>query len=94
LKLHDLFASKAHSKILQFLLENPGKAFSLRYLARATGVAPSTAIIVVNNFERLGLVYQRRLRSVKMIMLNPENPVAGNLMQLVELLRRYESASS
>ncbi|MEM4304163.1 MAG: hypothetical protein QXQ70_09775, partial [Candidatus Caldarchaeum sp.] len=59
----------------------------------ATGVAPSTAIIVVNNFERLGLVYQRRLRSVKMIMLNPENPVAGNLVQLVQLLRGYEPAS-
>ncbi|MEM0348920.1 MAG: winged helix-turn-helix domain-containing protein [Candidatus Caldarchaeum sp.] len=93
MKLHDLFASKAHSKILQFLLENPGKAFSLRYLARATGLAPSTVIIVVNNFEKLGIVYQRKLRSVKMIMLNPENPVAGNLVQLVELLRGYEPGS-
>ncbi len=93
MKLHDLFASKAHSKILQFLLENPGKAFSLRYLARATGLAPSTVIIVVNNFEKLGIVYQRKLRSVKMIMLNPENPVAGSLVQLVELLRGYEPNS-
>ncbi|MCS7133946.1 MAG: MarR family transcriptional regulator [Candidatus Caldarchaeum sp.] len=90
MKLSDLFASKAHSKVLQFLLEHPGKAFSLRYLARATGVAPSTVGIVVNNLEKHGLVYQQRLRVVKMIMLNPQHPVTEGLLQL---LQRIQSIS-
>jgi hypothetical protein len=38
LLLEDLFASKAHAKVLQYLIDNPGKGFSLRYLARVTGV--------------------------------------------------------
>jgi hypothetical protein len=32
LLLEDLFASKAHAKVLQYLIDNPGKGFSLRYL--------------------------------------------------------------
>ncbi|MEM1947864.1 MAG: helix-turn-helix domain-containing protein [Candidatus Caldarchaeum sp.] len=87
LKLDEVFASRAHAKVLQFLLENPGKAFSLRYLARVTGVAPSTVGIVIDNYEKLGIILLRKLPSVNMIMLNHENPVTQALLQLVERIR-------
>ncbi|MEM1942505.1 MAG: helix-turn-helix domain-containing protein [Candidatus Caldarchaeum sp.] len=87
MRLDKVFASKAHATVLQFLLDNPGRAFSLRYIARATGVAPSTVAIVVNNLERAGIVYQQRLNTVKMITLNPESPVAQELARLVEKIR-------
>ncbi|MDW7977232.1 MAG: helix-turn-helix domain-containing protein [Candidatus Caldarchaeum sp.] len=87
LRLDEVFASKAHATVLQFLIENPGKGFSLRYIARATGVAPSTVGIVVNNLERVGLVLQRRLYAVKLIALNHENPIAQELAKLVEKIR-------
>jgi DNA-binding MarR family transcriptional regulator len=94
LLLEDLFASKAHAKVLQYLIDNPGKGFSLRYLARVTGVAPSTVGMVVNNLERTGLVYQRKLRAVKLIALNPANPVAEILQQLSQALRRWPPQDS
>ncbi|MEM1946905.1 MAG: helix-turn-helix domain-containing protein [Candidatus Caldarchaeum sp.] len=87
MKLDEIFASKAHATVLQFLLDNPNKGFSLRYIARATGIAPSTVGIVVNNLERIGIVYQRRLRAVKLIALNPDSVLAKGLTQLLQLLR-------
>jgi len=87
MRLEEIFASKAHSKILQFLLDNPGKGFSLRYIARVTGVAPSTVGLVITNLERKGLVKQAKLQQVKLIMLNHEHPIVQNLTQLVEELR-------
>lgn len=87
LKLDEVFASRAHAKVLQFLLENPGKAFSLRYLARVTGVAPSTVGIVVDNYQKLGIILLRKLPSVNMIMLNSENPVTQALLEFVERIR-------
>jgi len=94
MRLEDLFASKAHAKVLQYLLDNPRKGFSLRYLARVAGVAPSTVGVVVNNLERTGVVYQRKLRSAKLIALNPSNPVTETLQQLVSTLSRLQDKDS
>ncbi|MDJ0270766.1 MAG: helix-turn-helix domain-containing protein [Aigarchaeota archaeon] len=87
MKLDEIFASKAHAKLIQFLIENRGKGFSQNHLARMTGLAPSTVARVTANLENLGLIQSANLEGVKLITLRRETKLAQALTTLHEELR-------
>jgi len=91
MKLEELFASKAHAKLIQFMLENADKGFSQNHLARMTGLAPSTVARVCSNLESLGLVESYLLEGVKLIMLKRNSHIARALAAFHEKTRTMET---
>lgn len=93
MNLEEVFPSRAHARILDFLLENLGRGFSQRHIARVTGLSPSTVGLVVNNLQRLGIADQRNLGNVKLIFLRPETPLTKTLVSMYSQLKQIGRAN-
>jgi DNA-binding IclR family transcriptional regulator len=86
MNLEDVFKSKAHARVLDFLLGNQDRGFSQRYIARMTGLAPSTVGLVLETLEKIGLVHQHSLGQVKLITLRQDTEIAKTLASLYTML--------
>jgi len=90
MRLEDIFKSKAHSRVLDFLLSNRGRGFSQRHIARMTGLAPSTVGIVLTTLEKIGLIHQQSLGPVKLIILREDTEIAKTIASLHSTLEHIE----
>ncbi len=91
MRLEDIFKSKAHARVLDFLLSNRGRGFSQRYIARMTGLAPSTVGLVLETLEKIDLVNQHNLGQVKLITLRQDTEIAKTLANLYTILERIQT---
>ncbi|MEM4298480.1 MAG: helix-turn-helix domain-containing protein [Nitrososphaerota archaeon] len=90
MNLEEIFPSKAHARVIDFLLANSGKGFSQRYIARVTGLSPSTVGIVVNHLHRLGIAHQHTLGNVKLIAVRQDTPLAKTLATIHTQLKQIQ----
>ena len=71
--LTEIFASRKHTELLEFLLENRDKIFTQSKLSEYLRCSPSTISRVVDNLKREGIILEERLGTqLKIIALNLE----------------------
>lgn len=87
-RLTDIFQSKAQVKLVQHLLENPGKVFNQSTLARFLEISPSTVARIIEPLAEHGLVlFDRYERGMKILALNQDSQKTKLLMEFYEKLR-------
>ncbi len=90
-ELEEIFESKAQTKVLQFLLENKGKAFNLSEIAEQVEVAHSTVGRVIKQLLDQELVEEiTRWKQMRIIRLNEENEKAKILLKFLEDIKRLK----
>lgn len=89
----ELFESAAQVKILQFLLENKGKAFNLSEIAERTKVAHSTVGRVIKQLLDQDLVEEiTRWKQMRIVRLNEESEKAKILLKFLEDIKKLKKA--
>jgi len=87
-KLTDIFQSRAQVRLVQHLLENPGKVFNQSTLAGFLEVSPSTVARIIEPLVQHGLVlFDRYERGMKILALNQENQKTRLLVEFYERLK-------
>jgi uncharacterized membrane protein len=88
-RLVTLFASKAQTKLLQYLLEHSGSIFNQALLARRLGLSPTTIARVLEPLVDEGIIKCERVGGqMKIIALNDENEKTRVLVEFNERLRQ------
>jgi len=86
--LTDIFQSRAQVKLVQHLLQNPGKVFNQSTLARFLDVSPSTVARIVEPLVKHGIVlFDRYEGGMKILALNQDSQKAKLLLDFYERLR-------
>jgi len=92
-ELEEIFGGKAQTKVLQFLLENRGKAFNLSEIAEKVEVAHSTVGRVVKQLLDQELVEEiTRWKQMRIVRLNEENETTKILLKFLEDIKRVKEA--
>jgi DNA-binding MarR family transcriptional regulator len=87
-RLTDIFQSKAQVKLVQHLLENPGKVFNQSTLAGFLEISASTVARIIEPLAQHGLVlFDRYERGMKILALNQDSQKTRLLMEFYEKLR-------
>lgn len=87
-RLTDIFQSRAQVKLVECLLENPGKVFNQTTLAGFLDVSPSTIARIVEPLVRQGIVlFDRYEGGMKILALNQDNQKTKALMDFNEKLK-------
>lgn len=87
-RLSDIFQSRAQVKLVEHLLENPGKVFNQTTLAGFLEVSPSTIARIIEPLVQQGIVlFDRYEGGMKILALNQDNEKAKALMDLSEKLK-------
>jgi predicted transcriptional regulator len=87
-KLTDIFQSRAQVKLIQHLLENPGKVFNQSTLAGFLEVSPSTVARIIEPLIEHGIVlFDRYEGGMKVLALNQDNQKTKVLIELNERLK-------
>lgn len=87
-KLTAVFGNSVRVKVLEFLLNNPGKLFSQSEISRQVGCSVSSAGRALGPLEQLAVVRVLNLPGeAKVVALNPESPITLALLKLREDLR-------
>ena len=87
-KLTDIFQSRAQVKLVEHLLENPGKVFNQSTLAGFLNVSPSTVARIIEPLVQHGIVlFDRYQGGMKILALNQENQTTRLLMELNQKLK-------
>jgi predicted transcriptional regulator len=87
-RLTDIFQSRAQVKLVQHLLENPGKVFNQSTLAGFLDVSPSTVARIVEPLVQHGIVLSDRYEGgMKIIALNQDSQKTKMLMEFNEKLK-------
>jgi DNA-binding IscR family transcriptional regulator len=87
-ELTELFQSRAQVKLVQHLLENPGKVFNQSTLAGFLQVSPSTVARIIEPLVKHGLVlFDRYEGGMKILALNQDNQKTRVLMDFYEKLK-------
>jgi len=81
--LEKLFTSRTRVKLLTLFLLNPGKAFYLRELARATDENVNAVRRELLNLEALGLLQSERKGTAKYYQVNREMPLYDELSSMI-----------
>ena len=88
-RLVKIFASKAQTKLLQYLLEHSGSIFNQALLARRLDLSPTTIARVLEPLVEEGIInYERVSSQMKIIALNDESEKTHMLVEFNEKLRR------
>ncbi|MHC1586107.1 MAG: hypothetical protein ACXQTV_01015 [Candidatus Hecatellaceae archaeon] len=88
-RLEKVFGSRKQTKLLEFLLQNPGKVFNQAGLARFLACSPTTVARVIKPLVDEGiLAYERISGQMKIIALNTESEKVKLLMDFYEKFRR------
>lgn len=89
MKLETLFGSRRQTRLLEFLLQNPGRVFNQAGLARFLSCSPSTVARVIKPLIREGiLAYEQVSGQMKIIALNTESEKVKLLLDFYEKFRR------
>lgn len=87
-QLTDVFQSRAQVKLVQHLLENPGKVFNQSTLAGFLEVSPSTVARIIEPLITHGLVlFDRYEGGMKILALNQDSQKTRLLMDFYEKLK-------
>ena len=87
-RLTDIFQSRAQVKLVEHLLENPGKVFNQSTLASFLGVSPSTIARIIEPLARHGIVLLDRYEGgMKILALNQDSQKTKLLMDLNEKMK-------
>jgi len=87
-KLTDIFQSRAQVRVVQHLLENPGRVFNQSTLAGFLEVSPSTVARIIEPLVQNGLVLFDQYESgMKILTLNQESPKTRALVDFYEKLK-------
>jgi predicted transcriptional regulator len=87
-RLTDIFQSRAQVKLVEHLLENPGKVFNQSTLASFLNVSPSTVARIIEPLVQHGIVlFDRYEGGMKILALNQDNQKTKLLIDLNEKLK-------
>jgi DNA-binding IscR family transcriptional regulator len=87
-KLTDIFQSRAQVKLVEHLLENPGKVFNQSTLAGFLNVSPSTVARIIEPLVQHRIVlFDRYEGGMKIFALNQDDQKTRALMDLNEKLK-------
>jgi len=87
-QLVDIFQSRAQVRLVEHLLENPGKVFNQSTLAGFLQVSPSTVARIIEPLVKHGLVlFDQYERGMKILTLNLESPKTKVLMDFHQKLK-------
>jgi DNA-binding IscR family transcriptional regulator len=87
-QLTEIFQSRAQVKLIQHLLENPGKVFNQSTLAGFLQVSPSTVARIIEPLVKHGIVlFDRYEGGMKILALNQDNQKTSVLMDFYEKLK-------
>ncbi|MFB0560682.1 MAG: MarR family transcriptional regulator [Candidatus Lokiarchaeia archaeon] len=90
-ELEEIFDGKAQTRVLQFLLENKGKAFNLSEIAEQVEVAHSTVGRVIKQLLDQELVEEiTRWKQMRIVRLNEENEKAKILLKFLEDIKNLK----
>ena len=81
----DLSHLLRHRRLLETLLRNPEREFSIRELAVESRVPYATTWRLVDLLRELGALQVRKVGASRVLVLNPRSPVVGDLRRLAEL---------
>ena len=83
--IKDLFGQKKYAVLLEALLNNPHKGFSVKELSKLTGYTQGGLCGASRALESSGLVTRVKIKSYSIqISLNISNPVVGYLQKIHE----------
>lgn len=87
-RLTDIFQSRAQVKLVEHLLENPGKVFNQSTLASFLDVSPSTIARIIEPLAQHGIIlFDRYEGGMKILALNQDNQKTKALVDLNEKLK-------
>ena len=87
-RLTDIFQSRAQVRLVEHLLDNPGKVFNQSTLAAFLEVSPSTVARIIEPLVRHGVVlFDRYEGGMKILALNQDSQKTKALMNLNEALK-------
>jgi len=87
-RLTGIFQSRAQVKLVEHLLENPGKVFNQTTLAGFLDVSPSTIARIVEPLVQQGIVlFDRYEGGMKILALNQDSQKTKALMDFNEKLK-------
>jgi predicted transcriptional regulator len=87
-RLTDIFQSRAQVKLVEHLLENPGKVFNQSSLAGFLNVSPSTVARIIEPLVQHGIVlFDRYQGGMKILALNQDSQKTRALMDFNEKLK-------
>ena len=90
--LMDLFGSKQQTRLIQYMLDNPGKVFNQAGLSRFLSCSPSTVARVVNPFIFAGIVkFELIGKQMKVFALDTESSRTKLLMEFYQKLTALET---
>jgi predicted nucleotidyltransferase/predicted transcriptional regulator with HTH domain len=81
--LEKLFTSRTRVKLLTLFLMNPGKAFYVREIARATDENVNAVRRELANLEAIGLIQSERRGNAKYFQVNREMPLYHELSGMI-----------
>ena len=85
--LTDIFQSRAQVRLVQHLLQNPGKVFNQSTLAGFLDVSPSTVARIIEPLVKHGIVlFDRYEGGMKILALNQDSLKTKLLMDFYERL--------
>ena len=86
--LTDIFQSRAQVRLVELLLDNPGKVFNQSTLAGFLEVSPSTIARIIEPLARQRIIlFDRHERGMKILALNQDEPKTKLLMDFYQKLR-------
>lgn len=81
-KLTRIFGSKSQTRLLEYVLENPGKVFNQAALSRFLDISPSTVARIIQPLIEEGIIMFDTIgNQMKIIALNEENAKARLLLE-------------
>jgi len=87
-RLTDIFQSRAQVRLVEHLLDNPGKVFNQSTLAGFLEVSPSTVARIIEPLVRHGVVlFDRYEGGMKILALNQDSQKTKALMNFNEALK-------
>ena len=87
-RLTDIFQSRAQVRLIQHLLENPGKVFNQSTLAGFLEISPSTVARIIEPLVEHGLVlFDRYEGGMKILALNQNSQKTKFLVEFYEKLK-------
>ncbi len=87
-RLTDIFQSRAQVRLIEHLLDNPGKVFNQSTLAGFLEVSPSTVARIIEPLVQHGVVlFDRYEGGMKILALNQDSRKTKVLMNFNEALK-------
>ena len=87
-RLTDIFQSRAQVKLVEHLLENPGKVFNQSTLAGFLNVSPSSVARIIEPLVQHGIVlFDRYEGGMKILALNQDDQKTRALMDFNDKLK-------